>query len=85
MIDYGTSCKSFNHEDLIFNTLVVRNGNLNYTLLNKEHLICNLICPYKETTFLVCHSLHREYKLLFGLHGELSEIINLVHFHFNES
>ena len=58
MVDDGSFSKSLNDEVAILNSLVILDGNLNNSILNEEHPICNLVLLADELALLKCYSLH---------------------------
>ena len=84
MVDDCSLGQSLNDKVLV-HSLVIWNSNLDYALLNQEHLFCFVISLTKVGTFLIGLSFHGENELLFGLHLEISEVANLVKLKFEES
>ena len=85
MIDDGALGQSLNDEEFFLDTLVVRDGNLNDSILNEVHLLNYFILLANVASLLAGDSLHVEYQLLLRLHGEVSEVGDLVHLKLNKS
>ena len=58
MVDDGTLRQSLNDKEIIFDSFVVGNGNLNYTILDEEHSVSDLVLLTDVLALLKCDSLH---------------------------
>ena len=79
MVDDRSTAEPLNHEGLLFTPTIIRNGDLNDTILNQEQSIRFCIFFTDDITLIICLSFHAEDELLFGWNTKIPEVGDLVH------